>query len=230
MLHTTRPQVISPELQKTFFGVTMAYFGIALASAAGGVYVGIRFLPPTLVYNTGFLLAMFALTLVLIFTSKKWSLSRMGYLFLMIFAAVFGVTLVPVLAYAAATAGAPIIWKALLATVAMFGGLAIYGATTHRDLTGLGGFLMASLIGMIAVSLITLVLHLFGVSVWNDTTELIFSGFGILIFAGFTMYDFQKILRLSGQITPAEAAIRLFLDFVLLFQYILRFMSGMSRD
>jgi len=215
---------------RAFFGQTMAYFGLALAASAGGVLGGIQLLPPALIYNTGFLLAMFAVTLILIFTSRKWSQARLGYLFLIIFATIFGITLIPLLAYATATAGLLIIGKALLATVAMFTGAAIFGITTQRDLTGMSGFLMVSLIGMIMVSLITLVLHFFGIEVWSNSIELVFSGFGILVFAGFTVYDFQKIQQLSGQITPIEAAIKLFLDFILLFQYILRFMTAMNRN
>jgi uncharacterized protein len=223
----THAQTITPN----FFSQTMLYFGLALAAAAGGVFAGMYFLPPTLLASTGFMLLMFAITLILVFTARKWSRSNFGYLFLILFAGIFGLTLVPLLAYAAAVAGAGIIGKALLSAVAMFGGMAVFGFTTNRDLSGLGGFLMAGLIGMICVSLITFVLHLFGVSVWSNTMELIFSGFGVLIFAGFTMYDFQKIKHSEGQITPIEAAIKIFLDFILLFQYILRFMIGMSgRD
>lgn len=208
----------------------MAFFGLALAAAASGVLAGFYFLPATLIYNTGFMLMMFAVTLILVFTSRRWSRGRLGYLFLIVFAASIGLTFVPLLAYTTLTAGAPLIGKALLATVAMFGGMALYGITTKRDLSGLGGALIASLIGMIAVSLLTFVLYLFGIGVWNNTIELVFSGFGILVFAGFTMYDFQKIRALKGQITPIEGAIKIFLDFVLLFQYILRFMTALGRD
>lgn len=230
MLETSQTYAHHP-VAKTFFGATMAYFALALASSAGGVLAGFYLLPPTLITNTGFLLLTFVATLAMIFTARRWSTSRYGYLILILFAALFGVTMVPLLAYAAYTAGAVVIGKALFSAVAMYAGLAIFGVTTQRDLTGMGGFLMAGLIGMIAVSLVTLVLHLFGISVWGSQIELVFSGFGILLFAGYTMYDFQRISRLSGQITPIEAAIKLFLDFILLFQYILRFMTALSgRD
>jgi len=208
----------------------MAYFALALTACTGGVFVGMFLLPPTIIANTGFLLAMFALSLILIFTSRKWSRSEFGYLFLIFFAAIFGLTLVPVLNYAALTNGVGILAKALVAAVSMFGGMALFGMTTRRDLTGLGGFLIASLIGMIVVSLVTFVLHLFGISVWSNGIELIFSGFGVLVFAGFTAHDFQKIKKMDGSISPIQAAISLFLDFVLLFEYILRFMTAMGRD
>ncbi len=207
-----------------FFGQTMIYLGLALASSAGGVFAGFYLLPPALRSSTGFMLLMFIVTLGLVFTARRWSTGRFGYLGLVLFAAILGVTLVPLLSYAALTAGATIIGKALLSAVAMYIGLAIYGLTTHRDLSGLGGFLMAGLIGLISVSIISFVLQLFGISVWTSGVELAVSGFGIVLFGGYTMYDFQMILRKNLNITPIEAAIKLFLDFILLFEYILRFM------
>jgi len=214
---------------KTFFGQVMGYFALAIASWAGGIMAGFYLLPPALIMSTPFLLGTLAVTLVLIFTAKKWSVGHFGYLFLIGFAALFGITIVPLLAVAAMTAGAVLIYKALFATVAMYAGLALYGLTTHRDLSGMGGFLMAGLIGMIAVSLTTFVLSLFGVNVWGSTIELVFSSFGVLLFAGFTIYDFQKIKSSAGHITPIEGAIQLFLNFILLFQYVLRLMLALTN-
>ena len=223
-------QTANRENSSTFFGQVMAYFALALVALVGGVFAGIFWLPTTLIANTGFLLAMFTASLILIFTSRKWSRAHFGYLFLILFAAIFGLTLVPILNYAALAGGVGILAKALVAAVSMFGGMALFGMTTRKDLTGLGGFLMASLIGMIVVSLVTFVLYLFGISVWSSGIELIFSGFGVLVFAGFTAHDFQKIKKMEGSISPIQAAISLFLDFVLLFEYILRFMTAMGRD
>jgi len=215
---------------QTFFAQTMGYFALALAAATASVFIGMFLLPVELIASGIFMFGMFALSLVLIFTAKKWSVGQFGYLFLILFAGILGITLVPLLYYAISIAGVGIVGKALLAAVSMFGGMALYGFTTRRDLSGIGGFLMASLIGMIMVSVITFVLKLFGISVWSNGIELIFSGFGILIFAGFTMYDFQKIRRADESISPIQASISLFLDFVLLFEYILRFMTAMNRD
>ena len=215
---------------QTFFAQVMSYFALALTAAAGGIFAGMFWLPTDLLASGTFMFSMFAVTLILIFTAKKWSIGQFGYLFLILFAGILGITLAPLLFYAISIAGIGIVGKALLASVSMFGGLAIYGFTTKKDLSGMGGFLIASLIGMIVVSLVTFVLKLFGISVWSNGMELIFSGFGILIFAGFTMYDFQKIRNANGSISPIQASISLFLDFVLLFQYVLRFMIAMNRD
>lgn len=212
-----------------FFTLTMAYFGLAILSCAGGVATGMYLLPPALAYNTGVLIVLSIATIALVWTSRSWSTHHLGYLGLIALAGLMGVTLVPLLAYVALTAGAGIILQALLGAVAMYAGLAIYGATTQRDLSGLGGFLMAGLIGMLAVGIITLILHLFGVNVWGSTIELVYSGFGILLFAGFTAYDFQKVRVLADQISPIQAAINLFLDFILLFEYVLRFMAALNR-
>lgn len=228
-MNTQNTMAIPTAADKTFIGATFGYFALALASCAGGVIAGFTLLPPALIGATWFLLTMMVVSVALVWTSRTWSVGRFGYLILMLLAAIMGVTLIPLLAYAAAIAGTIIIIKALFATVTMYTGLAIYGYTTGRDLSGLGGFLMAGLIGMISVSLITLLLSFFGFNVWGSQIEMIFSGIGVLLFAGFTAYDFQKIKTLQGQITPIQAAINLFLDFVLLFEYILRLMTALGR-
>lgn len=226
---TTQATTVNQQTTSNFFGATMLYFGLALTSCLGGVAAGAFLLPPALTHNTGFLLLMSIASIALVWTARSWSTHRLGYLGLIVLASVMGVTMIPLLAYAAATAGSSIILKALFGAIAMYAGLAVYGYTTRRDISGLGGFLMAGLIGMLAVSLITFVLHLFGVNVWGSQIEIIFSGFGILLFAGFTAYDFQKIKSAAGHMTPIQAAINLFLDFILLFEYILRFMVSLNR-
>ena len=226
---TTQTTTLNQQAITNFFGATMLYFGLALAACTAGVAAGSLLIPQAVIYNTGFLLLMSIISLALVWTARSWSAHRLGYLGLIAMAAIMGVTMIPLLAYAAATAGPLIIAKALFGAIAMYAGLAVYGYTTRRDISGLGGFLMAGLIGMIAISLITFVLHLFGIEVWGNHIEMVFSGFGILLFAGFTAYDFQKIKESAGHISPIQASISLFLDFILLFQYILRFMLSLNR-
>jgi len=213
-----------------FFAATMNYLALAIASAAAGVFGGFYLLPPELVFSKLFLIVCGIATLALVFTSRRWANGSFGYALLILFAALIGVTMVPLLAYAGMVGGVTLIGKALLATVGMYGGLAIYSTTTQRDLSGLGGILTAGLIGMIVVAVVSFLLQIFGVQVWSSGMELVYSGFGVLLFAGFTAYDFQRVIA-RGATSPIEAAISLFLDFILLFEYILRFMTALaSRD
>jgi FtsH-binding integral membrane protein len=108
-------------------------------------------------------------------------------------------------------------------SAAAFGGLSLWGYTTQRDLTGFGSFLMMGLIGIIIASLVNIFLKSGGL-------EWIISVIGVLIFAGLTAYDTQKIKEMydpyeDGTISGRKAvmgALSLYLDFINLFLMMLR--------
>jgi FtsH-binding integral membrane protein len=115
------------------------------------------------------------------------------------------------------------------ATAASFASLSLYGYTTKRDLSGMGTFLIMGVVGLIVASIINLF--------WmNDTFSLAIAGIGVLIFAGLTVYDTQRIKSLYFQIAGTEflgkaaimGALTLYLDFINMFLFLLRFMG--SRD
>ena len=108
-------------------------------------------------------------------------------------------------------------------SAASFGALSLWGYTTQRDLTPLGSFLAMGLIGLLLVMLVNFFIHSSGL-------EFVFSAVGVLIFAGFTAYDTQMIKELydpmdDGTIAGRKAvmgALRLYLDFINLFIFLLR--------
>lgn len=110
-------------------------------------------------------------------------------------------------------------------TAATFGCMSMYGYTTQRDLTSLRSFLFMGLIGLIVASLVNLFLQ-------NELIYWILSYAGVAIFMGLTAYDTQKIKELSRvmgnqdsesfQKVAIMGALRLYLDFVNLFLYLLR--------
>jgi FtsH-binding integral membrane protein len=115
------------------------------------------------------------------------------------------------------------------ATAASFASLSLYGYTTKRDLSGMGTFLLMGLVGLIVASIINLF--------WmNDTFSLLIAGIGVLIFAGLTVYDTQRIKSLYFQIAGTDflgkaaimGALQLYLDFINMFLFLLRFLG--SRD
>jgi len=109
---------------------------------------------------------------------------------------------------------------------ATFLGMALYGYTTKRDLTGWGSFLFMGLIGLIVASLI-------GFFVQSSALQFAISVIGVLIFTGLTAYDTQKIKEMyyagdSAEIGGKKAimgALALYLDFINLFLYLLRFIG-----
>jgi uncharacterized protein len=116
-----------------------------------------------------------------------------------------------------------------LVTSGMFGGLALYGTTTKRDLGGFGQFLFMGLIGVVLASIVGLFWH-------NDAFQFVLSFIGVLLFSGLTVYDAQRLKVMALQ-TPAGqdgsyavvGALTLYLDFVNMFLFLLRF-TGNRRD
>jgi uncharacterized protein len=117
------------------------------------------------------------------------------------------------------------------ATAAAFSSLSLYGYTTKRDLSGMGTFLMMGLVGLIVAMLLTAI-----IPGENPTMTLTISGIGVLIFAGLTVYDTQKIKSLYFQLQGSQflgkaaimGALELYLDFINMFLFLLRFLG--SRD
>ncbi|HYJ52511.1 MAG TPA: Bax inhibitor-1/YccA family protein [Allosphingosinicella sp.] len=113
------------------------------------------------------------------------------------------------------------------ATAASFASLSLYGYTTKRDLSGMGTFLLMGLVGLIVASIVNVF--------WmNDTFSLAIAGIGVLIFAGLTVYDTQRIKSLYFQVAGTEfigkaaimGALQLYLDFINMFLFLLRFMGN----
>ena len=108
-------------------------------------------------------------------------------------------------------------------SAASFGALSLWGYTTQRNLDGMGSFMMMGLIGIIIASLVNIFLRSSGLD-W------IISVIGVLVFAGLTAYDTQKIKEIyspydDGTVAGRKAvmgALTLYLDFINLFLFLLR--------
>lgn len=118
---------------------------------------------------------------------------------------------------------------AFLSAAAMFGGAAVYGATTKRELAGLGGILMMGIIGLIVASVVNLLLA-------SGPLGWIISLIGVGLFTVLTAYDVQRITRgdyaaFAGTMERASilAALHLYINFINLFLFLLRLL-GSSRD
>jgi uncharacterized protein len=115
------------------------------------------------------------------------------------------------------------------ATAAAFASLSLYGYTTKRDLSAMGTFLIMGLVGIIVASIANLF--------WmNDTFSLVIAALGVLIFAGLTAYDTQKIKSMYYAVAGTDfhgkavimSALTLYLDFINMFLFLLRFLG--NRD
>jgi FtsH-binding integral membrane protein len=117
--------------------------------------------------------------------------------------------------------------QTFFAAAAAFGSLSLWGYTTKKDLSGWGSFLLIGLVGLIVASIINMFLP-------SGPMGLAISAIGVLIFAGLTAYDTQKIKSMyfavqgSGEGVAKSAimgALTLYLDFINLFLFLLRFMG-----
>jgi len=113
-------------------------------------------------------------------------------------------------------------------TATAFGALSLVGYTTKKDLTGFGSFLIMGLWGLIIASVVNAFMH-------SNMMAFVISGIGVLIFAGLTAYDTQRLkmtyYALGGDqasmgVATNMGALNLYLDFINLFQFLLMFLGG----
>lgn len=178
----------------------------------------------------GLFVAQIALVIALGFgLSRKWLSPPLAVVLFLVYAALTGVTLSPVIwSYGQAS-----VYKAFGSTAVLFGIMSVYGYTTKSDLMGWGKYLFMALIGLIVASVINLFLG-------SSMMDFAISIFGVFLFTALTAYDTQKIKVMAQD--PAiqndsnallkvsiYGALRLYLDFINLFLYLLR-LFGSSRD
>ena len=153
----------------------------------------------------------------------SWRIQHLQYTtamaLFMLYAGLLGLMLSSVfLAYTGAS-----ITRVFFISAASFGALSLYGYTTQRDLTGMGSFLMMGLFGIILASIVNMI--------WpSGALSFAISVIGVLVFAGLTAYDTQRIKEMydvndDGTVAGRKAvmgALSLYLDFINLFLMLLR--------
>ena len=113
------------------------------------------------------------------------------------------------------------------ATAAAFAGLSLFGYTTKKDLTGFGSFLIMGVVGILVAMVVNIFLQ-------STILQLAVSALGVLIFAGLTAYDTQRLkmqyYQLQGTQFAGKAvvlgALSLYLDFINMFQFLLMFLGN----
>ena len=164
------------------------------------------------------ILAPLALVFFISFRIERLQASTAWTLF-MVYAGLLGISLATIfIAYTSTS-----ITRVFFISAASFGALSLYGYTTQRDLSAFGSFLIMGLIGIIIASLVNLFLQ-------SSAMHFIISVVGVLVFAGLTAWDTQKIKEMydpmdDGTVAGRKAvmgALALYLDFINLFLMLLR--------
>ena len=173
-------------------------------------------------------LVMFApLIMVFAFGAMINRLSAAGaQLFFYAFSAVMGISI----SYIFVVFTGVSIVQTFLITSAAFAGLSLWGYTTKKDISGWGSFLIMGVIGLVIASVVNIFLQ-------SPAMMFAISAIGVLIFAGLTAYDTQKIK--TDYIQHAHAmddewlaksaimgALNLYLDFINLFMFLLQFLGN----
>ncbi|MBQ7671742.1 MAG: Bax inhibitor-1/YccA family protein [Paludibacteraceae bacterium] len=189
----------------------------AMLVANNPALLNFLFSSPTLVW--GLLIGEIVLVLILSAAINRLSFSTATLLFIL-YSVVNGVTLSSI--FVVYTQGS--IASTFFITAGMFGGLALYGSVTKKDLSGMGRFLFMTLIGLIIASIVNIFMH-------SEMLYWITTFVGVLVFAGLTAWDAQKIQQMalmaddvneSTQKMALLGALTLYLDFINLFLYLLR--------
>jgi uncharacterized protein len=170
-----------------------------------------------------FILAPLAMVFVISFGIQRLRPATAQMLF-WAFAALMGVSLSSIFLVYTHTS----IVRVFFITAASFGALSLYGYTTKRDLTGMGSFLIMGLFGVIIASLVNLFLA-------SSMLQFIVSVVGVLVFAGLTAWDTQRlkneyIYGYAGEGDVAErsailGALSLYLNFINLFTLLMQLLG-----
>lgn len=170
----------------------------------------------------GLIIAEFALVIYLSARIDKMSSQTAQFCFY-VYALLSGVSLAPIfVAYTGES-----IATTFFVTSATFLSMVIYGYTTDKDLTGVGSFFMMGLFGLIIASVANIFMR-------SSALSFVTSVIGVVIFTGLTAWDAQLIKSLYFEGESEEAsekksiigALRLYLDFINMFLYLLRFLGN----
>lgn len=168
------------------------------------------------------------LVLVMVFSARlmKMSFSRATLVFI-IYSILNGIVFSTI--FCAFSLGS--IYTTFFVTAGTFAAMALVGSFSKKDLSGIGKFALMALIGLIIAGIVNVFLR-------NTMFDLIVSGIGVLVFSALTAYDSQKIKQMlytqsdiddNSQKIALFGSLSLYLDFINLFLYLLRFF-GSSRD
>jgi FtsH-binding integral membrane protein len=205
----TVPQpVLARDESRTLFGQTMGLVAVTAGLFALGAYLG-----RDLSYGWGFaaFIASFALLIGINFAVSRSEQLAIGLLFG--FGVLVGVGTAPTIAYYAST-NPQSVWQAGGATALFIAGFGAAGYATRRDLSGIARVCFWALLALIVFGIVAIFVNI-------PNEALIYSIAGLVIFAGFTMYDFQRLRRTQDIRAAPVLAASIFLDVLNVFLLLL---------
>jgi uncharacterized protein len=210
------PQAITHDESRTLLGQTMGLVALTAGFFALGTYLG-----RDMAYMWGwlFFIASFGCLLGINVAVRRSESLAVGLL--CAFGALIGLAVAPILAYYA-SADPQVLWQAGGATALFIAGFGAAGYATRRDLAPLAHYLFWALVALIVFGI---------VAIFTQVPEgsLIYAIAGLAIFAGLTMFDFQRLRRSNDLTTAPLLAASIFLDILNVFLLLLSLFSGQER-
>jgi FtsH-binding integral membrane protein len=198
---------------RTLFGHVMWLVALTAGCFALGCYAG-RNLSPG--WTIIWWIAGFGCLIGLNFARR--ASSGVSIALLMLMGVFLGLGLGPVVTYYSTTSPRAV-WEAAGATALFIAGCGSFGYATRRDLSALGRISFFALLALIVAGIVLIFVHIPG-------AELAYSIIGLVIFAGLTMFDFQRLRRSQDTASAPFIAASIFLDALNVFLFFLRIFGG----
>jgi modulator of FtsH protease len=206
---TSASPAITRDQSHALFAQTMGLVAITTAFFALGAYIG-----RDMAYQWGWLWFILALVCLLGLNVAVQKSEQLAIGMLLAFGLVIGLATAPTIAYYLST-NPQAVYQAGGATALFIAGFGAAGYATRRDLSNLARLLFFALLGLIIFGIVTIFVRI-------PNGDLIYAVLGLIIFAGFTMIDFQRIRRSRDiRVAPLLAA-SIFLDILNVFLFFLR--------
>jgi modulator of FtsH protease len=202
----------APGRTATLFGQTMGLVALTAGFFAAGAYAGRNLSEGAVIVSW---IAAFVVLMIMNFVARRSAAG--ATVLLVIFGVLMGVASAPTLVWYATT-NPQILWQAGGATALFVGAFGAFGYLTQRDLSA---WRRISFIGLIVLLLAGIVL----IFVHIPHASLIYAVLGLVIFAGLTAADFQRLRRSRGLDSAPLIAASIFLDILNVFWFFLRIFS-----
>ena len=201
----------------TLFAQTMGYVAVTAALFAAGAWLG-----RGLTGGAGIVafIAAFAALIAMRFTARRSTPATTGLLGA--FGLLIGLAVAPIVAYYGSM-DPRALWQAGGATALFIAGFGAAGYATRRDLTVVARVSFWALVALILAGIVLVFVHIPG-------TDLAYSILGLIIFAGFTMFDFQRLRTSTDTVTAPLLAASIFLDILNVFLFFLQIFTNGDRN
>jgi FtsH-binding integral membrane protein len=200
----------------TLFGQTMALVALTAAVFAAGAYAGRHLSQGAAIVSW---IAAFVVLMIMNFAARRSATA--ATVLLVIFGVLMGIASAPTLVWYATT-NPTILWQAGGATALFIGAFGAIGYLTRRDLSAVYRVAFFALLALLVFGLVAIFVHI-------PHASLIYAILGLVIFAGLTMGDFQRLRRSRNMNSAPLIAASIFLDILNVFWFFLRIFSG-GRD